>query len=94
MINDRNYPEGIARQLAAMAVPGNIKPKISAIRAPTLVIHGREDPFNSVEAGKEIATEILGAELLILDGMGHSFPREVVPQIVNALVANSNKIGN
>ena len=92
---DRSYyPEGIARQLAAMAVPGNIKPKISAIRAPTLVIHGREDPFNSVEAGKEIATEILGAELLILDGMGHSFPREVVPQIVNALVANSNKIGN
>jgi len=92
---DRSYyPEGIARQLAAMAVPGNIKPKVSAIRAPTLVIHGREDPFNSIEAGKEIATAIPGAELLILDGMGHSFPREVIPRIVNALVANSNKSGN
>jgi len=92
---DRSYyPEGIARQLAAMAVPGNIKPKISAIQAPTLVIHGREDPFNSVEAGKEIATAISGAELLILDGMGHSFPREVIRRITNALVANSNKIGN
>jgi pimeloyl-ACP methyl ester carboxylesterase len=92
---DRSYyPEGITRQLAAMAVPGNLKPKLTAIRAPTLVIHGREDPLNPVEAGKEIATEILGAELLILDGMGHSFPREVIPQIVNALVANSNKIGN
>ena len=88
------YPEGIARQLAAMAVPGNIKPYISAIRAPTLVIHGSEDPFNPVEAGKEIATMIPGAELLILDGMGHSFPREVIPRIINALVANSNKIGN
>ena len=88
------YPEGIARQLAAMAVPGNIKPYISAIRAPTLVIHGSEDPFNPVEAGKEIATTIPGAELLILDGMGHSFPREVIPRIINALVANSNKIGN
>ncbi|MEE9376724.1 MAG: alpha/beta hydrolase [Candidatus Lokiarchaeia archaeon] len=92
---DRSYyPEGIARQLAAMAVPGNIKPYISAIRAPTLVIHGSEDPFNPVEAGKEIATTIPGAELLILDGMGHSFPREVIPRIINALVANSNKIGN
>ena len=88
------YPEGIARQLAAMAVPGNIKPYISAIQAPTLVIHGSEDPFNPVEAGKEIATMIPGAELLILDGMGHSFPREVIPRIINALVANSNKIGN
>lgn len=92
---DRSYyPEGVARQLAAMAVPGNIKPKISAIRAPTLVIHGSEDPFNLVEAGKDIAATIPGAELLILDGMGHSFPREVLPRIVNALVANSNKIGN
>ena len=92
---DRSYyPEGITRQLAAMAVPGNLKPKLAAIRAPTLVIHGREDPFNAVEAGKDIATAIPGAELLILDGMGHSFPREVIPRIVNALVANSNKISN
>ena len=92
---DRSYyPEGITRQLAAMAVPGNLKPKLAAIRAPTLVIHGREDPLNHVEAGKDIATAIPGAELLILDGMGHSFPREVIPRIVNALVANSNKNGN
>jgi len=92
---DRSYyPEGITRQLAAMAVPGNLKPKLAAIRAPTLVIHGREDPLNHIEAGKDIATAIPGAELLILDGMGHSFPREVIPNIVNALVANSNKNGN
>ena len=92
---DRSYyPEGITRQLAAMAVPGNLKPKLAAIRAPTLVIHGREDPLNHVEAGKDIATAIPEAELLILDGMGHSFPREVIPNIVNALVANSNKSGN
>ena len=89
---DRSYyPEGVARQLAAMAVPGNIKPYISAIQAPTLVIHGREDPFNSVEAGKEIASTIPDAELLIIDGMGHSFPREIIPQIIDAIVENSNK---
>ena len=59
---DRNYyPEGITRQLAAMAVPGNLKPKLAAIRAPTLVIHGREDPLNHVDAGKDIATAIPGA---------------------------------
>jgi pimeloyl-ACP methyl ester carboxylesterase len=89
---DRSYyPEGATRQLAAMAVPGNIKPYISAIQVPTLVIHGREDPFNSFEAGKEIASTIPGAELLIIDGMGHSFPREVMPQVIDAIVKNSNK---
>ena len=51
-----------------------------------------EDPFYPIEAGNDIATAIPGAELLILDGMGHSFPREVIPRIIDALVANSNKI--
>ncbi|MHA1669707.1 MAG: alpha/beta fold hydrolase [Promethearchaeota archaeon] len=91
---DRNYyPQGISRQLTMMAVPGDIKPYISAIVAPTNVIHGSEDPFNLIEAGKDIATSIPGSELLILDGMRHSFPREVIPRIINALVANSNKDG-
>jgi pimeloyl-ACP methyl ester carboxylesterase len=87
------YPEGVIRQLAALAVPGNIQPEISAIRAPTVVIHGSEDPFYPIEVGKVIAKAIPGAELLILKGMGHSFPREVVPRIVNALIKNSNKQG-
>jgi len=92
---DRSYyPEGIARQLAAMAVPGNIKPYISVIAAPTIVIHGSEDPFNLIEAGKDIATNIPDAELLVMDGMGHSFPREVLQRIIEALVANSNKKSN
>jgi pimeloyl-ACP methyl ester carboxylesterase len=85
------YPEGITRQMAAMAVPGNIKPYISTISAPTIVIHGSEDPFNLIEAGKDIATTIPNAELFIIDGMGHSFPRDIIPKIVKALVANSNR---
>ncbi len=89
---DRSYyPDGIARQLTAMAIPGNIKPYITSIAIPTIVIHGSEDPFNLIEAGKDIATSIPGAELLILDGMGHSLPREVLPRIINALVRNSKK---
>ncbi len=89
---DRSYyPEGVARQLAAMAVPGNIKPEIAVIKAPTLVIHGSEDPFNHVEAGKDIATAIPGAKLLILDGMGHSLPPEVIPRIIKELVVISSK---
>ena len=89
---DRSYyPEGVMRQLAAMAVPGNLKPEIGTIEAPTVVIHGREDPFNPVEAAKEIASTIPGAKLIILDGMGHSFPKEVIPRIIDELVANSNR---
>ncbi len=85
------YPEGSIRQLAALAVPGNIEPYIPAIQAPTLVIHGKEDPFYPVEVGKTIARLIPGAELLILDKMGHSFPRELMQQIADAIATNSNR---
>ena len=85
------YPEGAIRQLAAMAVPGNISPEIAAIRTPTIVIHGREDPFYPIEVGKEIASTIPDAKLMIIDGMGHSLPREVLPRILDAIVVNSRK---
>jgi pimeloyl-ACP methyl ester carboxylesterase len=89
---DRSYyPEGIARQMAAMAVPGNVKPYISSIKAPTLVIHGKEDPFYSIDAAKEIALTIPRSELLLIDGMAHSFPQEILQQIIDAIVSHCNK---
>ncbi len=62
------------------------------IAVPTLVVHGKEDPLVPVEGGIDTADAIPGAELLLLDGMGHSFPPEVAPQILEALVANINKV--
>jgi pimeloyl-ACP methyl ester carboxylesterase len=86
------YPEGPIRQLAALSIPGNIQPEISTIRAPTVVIHGMEDPFYPVEVGKMIAKTIPGAELVVIDGMGHSFPHEVIPSIISAIVRNSKRV--
>ena len=85
------YLEGGTRQMAAMAVPGNTQPLIGAIKAPTLVIHGTEDPFYPTEVSKEIAGSIPEAELMILDGLGHSFPKELMPRIIDAIAANSSK---
>jgi pimeloyl-ACP methyl ester carboxylesterase len=85
------YPQGIMRQAAAISANGNRKPKLGSITVPTLVVHGSEDPLVPVEGGIDTADAIPGAELLILDGMGHSFPPEVAPQILEALVANTNK---
>jgi pimeloyl-ACP methyl ester carboxylesterase len=86
------YPQGIMRQLAAITANGNRKPKLASIKVPTLVVHGREDPLVLVEGGKDTAEAIPGAELLIIEGMGHSFPIEVAPQIIEALLANTAKV--
>jgi len=54
---------------------------------PTLVIHGRDDPLVPVEAGLDTAEAVPGAELLVIDGMGHDLPRAVWPLIVDRISA-------
>ena len=84
-------PQGAARQTAAIIAHGNRKPSVAAITAPTLVIHGSEDPLVPVEGGKDTKESIPGAELLIIDGMGHDLPREVWVQLVDAIAAHTQK---
>jgi len=86
-----HYPPGITRQFVAIRATGNIKPALSSISVPTLVIHGSEDPLVPVEGGKDTAEAIPGAELLIIEGMGHSIPIEVWPKVVDAIAKIASK---
>ncbi|MFW9874614.1 MAG: alpha/beta hydrolase [Candidatus Thorarchaeota archaeon] len=85
------YPSGVERHLLAIIAQGNRKEKLKAIRVPTLVIHGREDPLFPVEAGKDTAEAIPGSKLIIIDGMGHSLPPEIWDQISDAIADNAAK---
>jgi len=85
---DRNfYPEGFTRHVAAIVQDGDRRQRLGTISAPTLVIHGREDPLVPLAGGIDTAKHIPGAELEIIDGMGHNFPVELWPQIID-LIAN------
>ena len=75
-------PSGALRQLAAVWASGDRTAGLREVRAPTLVIHGREDPLAAVSGGIATAEAIPGAELVVLDGMGHDLPRELWPTIV------------
>ncbi len=86
------YPQGMARQMVAILSHGNRKPRLNSVAAPTLVIHGAEDPLVPLEAGKDTAEAIPGAELLIIDRMGHCLPREAWPQIIKAIVEHIQKV--
>jgi pimeloyl-ACP methyl ester carboxylesterase len=54
---------------------------------PCLVVHGAEDALVNVSGGHATAAAIPGAELLIVDGMGHDLPREVWPQLIERMTA-------
>jgi pimeloyl-ACP methyl ester carboxylesterase len=89
------YPEGVARQLAAVLTQKNRMPDLGSVSVPTLVIHGADDPLVPVEGGKDTAEAIPGAELIIIDGMGHDLPHDgngAWRQIVDAIVNHTQKI--
>lgn len=84
-------PEGSVRQLLGILNGGNRKPELSKVTVPTLVIHGSHDPLVPVEWGKDTAETVSGAELLIIEGMGHDLPCQVWPRIVEAIAANAKR---
>ena len=79
------HPAGFMRQMAAIIADGDRSTRLARITAPTLVIHGSDDPLVPVSGGRETARAIPGARLLEIDGMGHTLPPQVLPQIVDAI---------
>lgn len=59
--------------------------KLKTIRAPTVVLHGAEDLLVPVEAGRDTAANIHGAQLTIIPGIGHDMPLAVVKTVVDAI---------
>ncbi|MFX1578004.1 MAG: alpha/beta fold hydrolase [Promethearchaeota archaeon] len=84
---DRSYyPQGTARQLAAVIASGSRKDALKALQMPTLVIHGDADPLVPVEGGRDTAASIPGAKLVIIKGMGHDIPEAAAPQVFDAII--------
>jgi pimeloyl-ACP methyl ester carboxylesterase len=84
-------PGGIARQLAALTAAGGVKKDLGSLTTPTLVIHGSHDPLIPVECAVDMASTIPGAQLLIVEGLGHSladFPR-LWPQVIDAVTRHA-----
>jgi pimeloyl-ACP methyl ester carboxylesterase len=79
----RSYrPAGTARQMVAIAADGDRSPILGALRMPTRIIHGRADPLVPIAAGHDLKAKIGGAEIDVIDGMGHDLPAPLWPRFV------------
>jgi pimeloyl-ACP methyl ester carboxylesterase len=85
------YPEGTARQLAAIVAHGSRAERLRDVSAPTLVIHGADDPLVPLAGGQHTAQSIPGAELLVIAGMGHDLPEGAWPTLVAAISEHTAK---
>jgi len=72
---DRSYdPLGHARQAIAFVASGDRTKRLRDLNVPTLVIHGLADRMCDVSGGRAVAEAIPGAELVLIEGMGHNLP--------------------
>jgi uncharacterized membrane protein len=53
------------------------------------VLHGSDDPLVSPQAGQDTAAHIKGAELRIIEGMGHDFPPSLFGLVAAAIADNA-----
>ncbi len=82
-----HYPAGPRRQLAAIIETGDLRQKFTRkIAAPTLVIHGADDPLAPPAGGVDVFRNIKGARLEIIEGMGHDIPKKFRPRIATMIV--------
>jgi pimeloyl-ACP methyl ester carboxylesterase len=83
------YPAGMPRQLAAIIADGCRRARLADVQAPTLVIHGEDDPLIPLECGRDTAAHIPGARLKTIPGMGHDLPLALVDQIADAIAEHA-----
>jgi pimeloyl-ACP methyl ester carboxylesterase len=82
---------GYLRQLLAIMASGSRRALVRAIRAPTLIIHGREDPLVPVGAAHDLHALIPGSRLEIIPGMGHDLPAALIPRFVELIAAHTRR---
>jgi len=85
------YPQGVARQMAAIIADGDRRPMLRTIRTPTLVIHGEDDPLVPLAGGRDTAASIAGSRLMTVPGMGHDLPLALVDTLTDAIAKHAKE---
>jgi pimeloyl-ACP methyl ester carboxylesterase len=85
------YPEGLGRQLGAIIADGDRRERLQSVTAPTLVIHGEDDPLVPLPGGEDTARNISGARLKTFPGMGHDLPLALADELAEAIAAHARE---
>tara|TARA_B100001559_G_scaffold3274_1_gene2744 strand:+ start:18548 stop:19501 length:954 start_codon:yes stop_codon:yes gene_type:complete len=65
--------------------------RLHEIKVPALIIHGTEDAILPLDHGIAVADGITDSKRLIMEGVGHEIPEELLPEIINEIVTNINR---
>ncbi len=78
-------PAGVERQAAAIMATGPLGRWAARIRAPTLIMHGSQDPLIHSSAALGLKQLIPHAHLILYPGMGHDLPETLGPRFAHQI---------
>jgi pimeloyl-ACP methyl ester carboxylesterase len=81
--------KGTIRQILAMLFAADRTERLKSVLTPTLVIHGDADGLVHCDGGRATAKAIKHSKLKIYPGMGHDFPVQLIPSIVDDIVSHA-----
>lgn len=82
---------GVLRHMAAVLTQPNRTHALAGLRMPAAVVHGTADKMVHVSGGRATASAIHGAELLIIDGMGHDLPPALFTTLADVIRRTANR---
>ncbi|MFL2768845.1 MAG: alpha/beta fold hydrolase [Gammaproteobacteria bacterium] len=77
---------------AAVGASPDRTSRLHEIKVPTLVIHGTEDAILPLDHGIAVADGISDSKRMIMEGVGHEIPEELLPEIIKEIVANIRRV--
>jgi len=77
--------------LAATAASPDRTSRLPTVAVPTLVAHGTHDPVIPVVHAEATAAAIPGAELLIVEGLGHEFDPRALEPVADAIIRHTGR---
>jgi pimeloyl-ACP methyl ester carboxylesterase len=85
-----NWPLGFLQALVQRdlhVASGDRTPLLRALDVPAIVLHGLADTLVDPSGGRATAAAIPGAELVLIEGMGHDLPRGLWERIADHISA-------
>ena len=77
---------------AAIGASPDRTSRLHEINVPALIIHGTEDAILPLDHGIAVADGIKNSKRMIMEGVGHEIPEELLPEIIREIVENIGRV--
>jgi pimeloyl-ACP methyl ester carboxylesterase len=82
---------GVMRQMVAILNQPDRSRQLAGLTMPVAVVHGSADKMVHVSGGRATARAVPGAELIVIDGMGHDLPSELFGTFTDVVRRTANR---